>query len=168
MVVRLSQLLSPILAFTADEAWEFIPGHSKGDSVHASDWSPVSFALSPEEKTKWDLFFAWRNQILTELEKMRQEKTIGKALEAKVHLKLSPETISLNDRDLDALRELLNVSQLTVEKDASLAENTRSIQIVHAEGQKCERCWHWELTVGANTEHPTLCARCVDALKPLV
>ncbi|HEX4646284.1 MAG TPA: zinc finger domain-containing protein, partial [Verrucomicrobiae bacterium] len=64
------------------------------------------------------------------------------------------------------IRELLNVSQLEV-KYAKKEEipNLSQVVVSHADGQKCERCWHWETDVGSDPEHPTICARCVAAVK---
>ena len=62
----------------------------------------------------------------------------------------------------EALRELLNVSQLEVLPDSSPSVTAA---VSKAEGQKCERCWHWETDVGSTAEHPTLCGRCVNAVQ---
>jgi isoleucyl-tRNA synthetase len=64
-------------------------------------------------------------------------------------------------RNREALRELLNVSQLEINPGAEAA-----IAVTKADGQKCERCWHWETDVGSNPEHPTICGRCVQAVQP--
>jgi isoleucyl-tRNA synthetase len=71
----------------------------------------------------------------------------------------------------DELRELLNVSKLNLEREESdrpaddvYSEEIR-VTVEHADGHKCERCWHWETDVGAHPEHPTLCERCVEAVK---
>jgi isoleucyl-tRNA synthetase len=64
-------------------------------------------------------------------------------------------------RHRDALRELLNVSQLEVKTGA----NAPAVSVARADGQKCERCWHWETDVGSSPEHPTICGRCVEAVK---
>jgi isoleucyl-tRNA synthetase len=61
------------------------------------------------------------------------------------------------------LQEILNVSALTFSPAES--GNAVTFEIAHADGQKCERCWHWETDVGSHPEHPTLCARCVQAVK---
>jgi isoleucyl-tRNA synthetase len=63
--------------------------------------------------------------------------------------------------NLDALRELLNVSQVELADDGG---ETVFATVARAEGQKCERCWHWETDVGTNAAHPTLCSRCVAAV----
>src|SRR6185503_20927377 len=86
LVTALCQMLAPMIAFTADEVWEFIPGRSANDSVHASDWQPLSFTRSEEEKNLWRDLFSFREQVLPELEKARQAKTIGKSLEAQVKI----------------------------------------------------------------------------------
>ncbi|MCU0789331.1 MAG: class I tRNA ligase family protein [Verrucomicrobia bacterium] len=83
LVTGLCQMLSPVLAFTADEAWEFIPGKA-ASSVHLSEWEPAAFNLKPEEAVEWQHLFRLRERALPELEKARQSKHIGKALEARV------------------------------------------------------------------------------------
>src|SRR6185295_8066868 len=67
LVTGLCRMLSPILAFTADEAWEFVPG-KKTDSVHGLTWDPTDFALTKEEQAAWASMFALRDPALTELE----------------------------------------------------------------------------------------------------
>jgi len=112
------------------------------------------------EKNLWRDLFVVREQVLPELEKARQAKTIGKALEARLIL---PQKLAVwNDgpATTETLRELLNVSQLDFQK-------TEATQVHRAEGQKCERCWHWEKDVGSHTKHPTICARCVAAVEPV-
>jgi len=146
-------MLSPILVFTSDEAWELLPGRET-DSVHLGVWKPSGFTISEEEKGTWKELFALRELALAELEKARQSKLIGKALDAKV-------TITSRAKASPDLKELLNVSQLEVK--ASDAEP--AVQVAKAEGVKCARCWHWETDVGADPQHPTICARCAAAVK---
>ncbi len=161
LVTGLSRLLSPVLVFTTDEAWEFIPGKSK-ESVHLTDWSGLLISRPEGEEALWRQLFELRATVLPELEKARQAKTIGKALDAKVTLSgLHPALPGVRE-NTEPLRELLNVSQLEVKPEAS---PELSIVVAHAEGQKCERCWHWETDVGSNPEHPTICGRCVAAVK---
>ena len=104
--------------------------------------------------------FALREPALAELEKARQGKLIGKSLEAK--LKLTTREVSQFAAHQDSLRELLNVSRLELENNSDAA--TPSFALSKADGQKCERCWHWEMDIGQNAAHPTLCARCVEAV----
>ncbi|MSU20959.1 MAG: isoleucine--tRNA ligase [Pedosphaera sp.] len=163
MVIGLCQMLAPMLAFTTDEAWEFVPGQVV-DSVHLIHWPTPSFVRSGAEQQTWKNLFSIRELALPELEKARQAKVIGKALEAKIALS------GHSDADLmvtavahsDALRELLNVSQIEVRTFVSAEIQ---IHVAHADGKKCERCWHWETDIGSNPDHPTICNQCVAAVK---
>jgi len=157
LVTGLCQMLAPILSFTADEAWEFVPG-KKTNSVHESEFKQTAFTLDPDEIGKWHWLRLWRETLLPELEKARQAKTIGKALEAKIEIVIPQVQNQSSDKDL--LRELLNVSELKIK----VGEPTSHL-VSKADGQKCERCWHWETDVGSNPEHPTICGRCVEAVK---
>jgi isoleucyl-tRNA synthetase len=159
LVTGLCRMLAPILAFTADEAWEFVPGKSV-NSVHESELKPTNFALSETEEAIWKRLFEIRGIALPELEKARQSKLIGKSLDAKVWVHVEHEPMEISHQFLE-LKELLNISQMRVRSDAKGIE----IKIEKALGQKCERCWHWETDVGKNAEHPTICGRCVEAVK---
>jgi isoleucyl-tRNA synthetase len=161
LVTGLCQMLAPILAFTADEAWEFIPGKPTG-SVHESEFKPKPFARSDAESKLWKKLFEYRNDLLPRLEAKRQTKVIGKSLESKVRLWAEIgcfQEWATNREVLEAFRELCNVSQFEITKDKS------SEDVVRADGQKCERCWHWEMDIGQNAAHPTICGRCVEAVQ---
>ncbi|MGA4578300.1 isoleucine--tRNA ligase [Limisphaera sp. VF-2] len=163
LVQGLCRMLAPILAFTADEAWEQIPGRPPG-SVHEQIWQPSPLHRSPAEVEAWDALFQLRDRLLPELEKARQAKVIGKSLEARVILR-GRDPLYLNAKThLAAFRELLNVSQLEIETEG---DGVVPVQVVRASGEKCERCWHWETDVGTHPEHPTLCGRCVAAVEAL-
>ena len=164
LVSGLSRLLSPVLTFTADEAWEFIPGRGDLSSVHLATWQPSALVRSEAEKTAWTHLFEIRNRVLPELEKERQAKTIGKGLEARVLLTGSNPILESGKTHLEAMRELLNVSQLEIHVQPANGEPTVQVAVTKAQGQKCERCWHWEVDVGQNAAHPTLCGRCVQAV----
>jgi isoleucyl-tRNA synthetase len=161
LVGGLCRMLAPILVFTADEAWEFIPAKPVA-SVHLADWPTTGLVRPEPEQTAWQRLFELRNLALPELEKARQAKTIGKALDAKLSLAGASPLLADVKGQLDSLRELLNVSQLEIKPGEGSAV---SISVTKAEGQKCERCWHWETDVGSTPEHPTICARCVTAVK---
>ncbi len=163
LVTGLCQMLAPILAFTADEAWEFVPGKPTG-SVHESEFKPSNFEFSENEKTIWKNLFQLREKVLPELETARQNKLIGKSLDARANLTVTSEFAAVLNVHED-LRELLNVSELFIElwKSPSGVEKTYCV-VMHADGQKCERCWHWETDIGQNAEHPTICARCTKAV----
>jgi isoleucyl-tRNA synthetase len=163
LVTGLCQMLAPILTFTADEAWEFVPGKNV-NSIHESEFKPTNFAFSENENTNWKNFFALREHALPELETARKNKLIGKSLEAKAVLTISNEFANALKFRED-LRELLNVSELIIEISILPAEKQKTFCVVmRADGQKCERCWHWETDIGKNAKHPTICGRCVEAV----
>jgi isoleucyl-tRNA synthetase len=157
----LCRMLAPVLSFTADEAWEFLPG-TKADSVHLADWVPAAFKLREDEDALWKELLLLRDNVLPDLEKARQAKTIGKALEAKVTLGLPGSLLSQVRGSRDDLRELINVSQLDL---IEASGGATQVAVARAEGEKCERCWHWETDVGSDAAHPTICGRCVAAVK---
>jgi isoleucyl-tRNA synthetase len=185
LVTGLCQMLAPILAFTADEAWEFVPGKPTG-SVHESKFKPTNFTFSENEHKTWKSLLELRRVTLPELEKLRQSKAIGKSLEAKLELVGNSIALVEAPHNKENLRELLNVSQLHVQVEIpthlpnELSPDTRLdrlnlrlkseffgelvILVSKADGQKCERCWHWETDIGQNAEHPTICGRCVEAV----
>ncbi|MDQ6632996.1 MAG: class I tRNA ligase family protein, partial [Verrucomicrobiota bacterium] len=183
MVSGLCKMLAPILAFTADEAWEFVPGKPM-ESVHESKLGKNDFSVSQEELDLWPKLFKLRRSVLVSLEVARENKEIGKSLEAKAEIVGQTDEDHAAAKHLEMFRELVNVSQVKIEAkfpivdaDSELQKMPRggsgtmnvvltgSINISRADGQKCERCWHWETDVGSNPEHPTICARCVEAVK---
>ena len=188
LVSGLCQMLAPILAFTADEAWEFIPGKPTG-SVHEANWQPNPLKSRTGQPEAWSLLFEWRDRILPELEKLRKEKLIGKSLEAKIAIAFTGkseqfDSLAFVGGNIQFLKELLNVSRLSIwQSDSSPAPQETegifstdelndvhssregfAIKVLHADGQKCERCWHWETDIGQDAGHPTLCGRCTKAV----
>ena len=160
LVTGLCQMLAPILAFTADEAWEFVPGKPTG-SVHETVFKPTNFSTTESEQANWKSLFELRNSVLPELERSRQAKTIGKALEAEIVISVAPKTnAEIAEKFQDDFRELVNVSQVKFKRGDVLPVCT----VNKSDGQKCERCWRWEMDIGKNAEHPTICGRCVEAV----
>ncbi len=161
LVTGLCQMLAPILAFTADEAWEFVPGKPTS-SVHEANWQEKKFQLDDKGKFDWKNLFALRAQALPELEKARQSKVIGKSLDAVLFFPVSID-LRLEESDKLALRELCNVSEVVFD----IQPNTQlRAEPASKHGRtKCERCWHWEMDVGKNPEHPTICGRCIEAVR---
>jgi len=161
MLIGLCKMLGPVLAFTTDEAWEFVPGKTV-DSAHLLTWQPTEFTVGAAERQVWKNLFEIRGLALPALEKARQAKQIGKALEAKLVLARAESALANAQVHSESLRELLNVSQLELSPGT---EERLAVSITKAAGQKCERCWHWESDIGSNPEHPTICGRCVKAVQ---
>ncbi|MGD0350712.1 MAG: isoleucine--tRNA ligase [Verrucomicrobiota bacterium] len=164
LVQSLCKMLSPIIPFTAEEAWEFIPGKANA-SVLLETWDTTESAAAPDS---WDNLIPLRDLVLPKLEAARQSKIIGKALEAKLLIRgTGVEAMHAAVKYKEDFRELLNVSKLDVEiVDSRVDPHSFLTEVIvaHADGQKCERCWHWETDVGSNPEHPTICGRCVGAV----
>jgi isoleucyl-tRNA synthetase len=160
IVASLCKVLAPILSFTADEAWEFVPG-KKVESVHELTWQPMAFVRPETERAVWKTLFDLRDLALPVLERARQAKEIGKALEASLSFCGAAAVLEVAKPQTEALRELLNVSQLEIKPDG---QDDIRVSVSKALGQKCERCWHWETDVGSAPEHPTICGRCVKVV----
>jgi isoleucyl-tRNA synthetase len=183
LVTGLCQMLAPILAYTADEAWEFIPGKAT-ESVHESQLEKRIFVMTQTEEAVWKNLIAFREFALPKLEEARQQKLIGKSLDASITISGRGENAHFWKEQNDSLKELLNVSQLSSQADSitdpldipssEVDVRIRAIlkpyfkeaivEVSKADGQKCERCWHWETDIGQNVKHPTLCNRCVGAI----
>ena len=171
----LARMLAPILSFTAEEIWSYVP-KTQGDnaeSVFLND-SPDKVDIAADEAftAKWDMLAAVRSGAAKALEIKRAEKFIGASLEAKVVLHTADK--ALFDR-LSAVQEeladILIVSQVAVENDDAgdfkCEDETLaglSVTVLRAEGAKCERCWKYSDYVGSNAVYPTLCRRCAEQL----
>jgi isoleucyl-tRNA synthetase len=160
LATGLCRMLAPMLTFTADEAWEFIPG-MKDSSVHETNWSTLPGEFSDQERAIWKSLFDLRARALPELEKARQSKVIGKSLDAVLFFPAATE-VKLGETEKAELRELCNVSELVFDV---VSDSTLRAEPAAKHGRtKCERCWHWETDIGQNSEHPTICGRCVRAV----
>lgn len=174
-VRALLTMLAPITSFTADEAWEHLPKRAGDpDSVFLADlpqpdptWTDEALAAD------WKAVRDARSVALRRLEEARAAKTIGHSLDAAVTLRVAedaPGRAAL-ERHRDELATLLIVSQATLEvvPRASLPADAREVgvaaEVQRAVGDKCARCWVHSVAVGANEDHPSLCARCATVLR---
>ena len=122
----------------------------------------ADYALEESAMAKWDRIIAVRNAVNSALEAARNDKKIGKSLEAKVALTVTAEDAFLTEMDAGELADLLIVSQA----EASVGESL-SVSVAPAEGEKCQRCWKQLTAVGTVKEHPTLCPRCAAVVAKL-
>lgn len=159
-----ARLAAPIISFTAEEIWGFMP-HSANDDTqsvflnHMPEKSGIEF--SAEFVEKWNFIYSTREAVNKALEEARNAKTIGKSLEAGIVIHASAEDYEKYNALAEQLAEILIVSDVTVEK----SDSETSFEVVKADGDKCERCWCYSKYVGTNHEHPTLCQRCVTAVE---
>jgi isoleucyl-tRNA synthetase len=161
----LARLVAPILSFLADEVWQYLPADAKRDaSIHTALFpAPDDLAPAGQEAllSDWAQLLTIRETAMRSLEEARQQKQIGKALEAKLTLELPAEPLAIARRYESSLKELLNVSQVRL-LSASAGE-IRAITEA-ADGAKCTRCWNYRTDIGADPRWFTVCGRCAGAL----
>ncbi|MDY2969331.1 MAG: isoleucine--tRNA ligase [Butyricicoccus pullicaecorum] len=165
----LVRMIAPILCFTADEIWQAMP-HRDGDDaanivLNAMPKVNPAWAFAEEASSKWDKLIALRDDVNKALEEARKNKVIGKPLEAWVIVYADDETAALLETvPVDELAALCIVSKLRVIRgngEGMQGENLPvQIAIERASGDKCERCWMYVDSIGQDSKHPTLCARC--------
>jgi isoleucyl-tRNA synthetase len=182
LLTALTRLMAPVLTFTADEVWSYIPGRGKPESVH--------LVLFPEERGEWTnerLAADWerllevRGEVSRALESARQQGKIGKGIDAVVFIASAPEEQwrpLLEAKGEALLTTLFNVSGTRLGKPApagSVRYESQDIpglvlEVVPAQAlgwKKCERCWTWSARVGEHPAHPTLCERCTPVVTAL-
>ena len=161
------RLIAPILSFTSEEVYramyEGSPSGTPEPSVHLLLF-PKSKSVPDEDYllSEWEKLRTVREAVLKSLEEVRQKGTIGNSLEAKVIIGAAGETLDLLRRHEQDLRYIFIVSQVVVEEDHGAKEGVR-IQVLRADGQKCERCWNYSVEFGKDSARPSLCERCVEA-----
>ena len=174
----LAKMASPILAFTADEVWRSFPVEEGIASVHESFWGVKSKAGHYPAYQDWAIIRYFRDAVTPFLEKKRAAGLIGSSLDAKIYLKVEhPEAARVLRENWKELPRIFIVSQLEaleqsregVEEASAnipfLQETVKfSIAVEKADGLKCERCWNYSTSVGKESNHPTLCPKCISAL----
>jgi isoleucyl-tRNA synthetase len=180
VLTALARLLAPILTFTADEVWGYIPGRGKPESVHL-----VTF---PEERGEWinerlggewERLLEVRGEVSRALETARKQGLIGKGIDAVVFVTSAPEEQwrpLLAGKGEDLLATLFNVSAVRLAEPppdgAGIVYESQDIPglalaVTPAQAlgwKKCDRCWTWSAGVGADARHPALCERCLPVV----
>jgi len=180
MLTALARILAPILSFTTDEVWSYIPGRAKPESVH--------LVTLPEERGEWvnermaadwERLLKVRGEVSRALESARKQGLIGKGIDAVVYVTSAPEEQwrpLLAGKGEALLATLFNVSAVklagTAPAEGSVLYESQDIPglalaVVPAQRlgwKKCERCWTWSPEVGADPRHPTLCERCLPVV----
>ena len=162
----LVRLMAPILSFTSEEVWEYLP---KVDGREAS----VHLALFPRPEriypgdpaaliTQWQEIFAVRDRAMLVLEEARQSKRIGKGLEAELEISANGDLLALLSLHAGGLKEILNVSKVTVLEGVEL-----SVAALPASGSKCARCWNFMPEVSPYGAWDNVCTRCQRALRTM-
>ncbi|HEC2173893.1 TPA: isoleucine--tRNA ligase [Staphylococcus delphini] len=168
ILVNMTKLLAPIIPHTAEEVWSHIEQVDE-ESVHLTHM-PAKEDVDQPLLDKWNTFMALRDDVNRALEAARNEKVIGKSLEAKVKIGNSPsfDTLAFLEGFND-LHQLFIVSQVElVEEAQGEVYQHGTIEIAKADGEKCARCWNYSESLGSVGELDDLCPRCQEVVKTLV
>ncbi|MCI0390375.1 MAG: isoleucine--tRNA ligase [Acidobacteria bacterium] len=165
IVHRLARLAAPLLAFTADEVWENIPGASdEAASVHLTLFPVVEETWRDDELlARYERLFEIRSTVMKALEDARNARLIGAGIDAKVTITANSETRAFLESFGEALRFLFIVSQVELQEGGEL-----SVKVERADGEKCERCWNYTMDVGADPRYAGVCKRCVANLDEML
>jgi isoleucyl-tRNA synthetase len=162
----LVRLLAPILSFTADEVWEYLPKvEGREASVHLAHFPKPEevFSEDPEKLLEeWKQIFGLRDAAMLKLEEARKDKRIGKGLEAELEIRVTGNLLTISNKYSSSLKEILNVSKVTIVEDLS-----NTVIALPASGHKCARCWNFMPEVGNYGIWENVCTRCQDALKEM-
>jgi isoleucyl-tRNA synthetase len=179
----LVRLLAPIMTFTAEEVWDYLPKVAgRAESVHLALFpsageilgSTSHAAISNQEKPceaktadDWTTLRSVRDDLLKALEEARNNKLIGTGLEAQVAVAAPEPVYSVLSRHADQLRYLFIVSAVTLTQGSGNGTGSVHVEVKKADGAKCERCWNYSTHVGEDKAYPTVCERCSAVLKEL-
>ena len=184
-VQNLAKAIAPVLSHMAEDIWQSIPYDTGYQSVFQSGWVETGDEWKkPDLVEFWNTIRNLRDEVNKVMEEARQNKAIGSSLDAKVLLYIKDTqlknqlagfnpTDSLNPKSVDELRYFFLASQVELVDSMDAIEqaqyktqsDTVSIAIIKADGEKCERCWNYSLSVGSFTDDSTICDRCNAALK---
>lgn len=154
----LTRIMAPITSFLAEEVYGYLPG-PKADSVFLTDFPEVNAKWAGDSlQTDITELFAIRSEVTKKLEELRQTKAIGSGLDAKIVIRADAKRAEVLKRHCDLLTEFFIVSQVEFNVGAF------AVSAVHAEGEKCERCWYWSTEIGRDDKYPTVCPKCSKAL----
>ena len=174
----LVHLLAPIMSFTSEEVWDYLPkSAARGDSVHLALFPSAAEILgdagdsakSCDEKSgqDWTTLRSVRDEVLKALEEARNNKLIGTGLEAQVIVVAADPVYSVLARYAAELRYLFIVSAVTLTQASGNGTGSVHVEVKKADGAKCERCWNYSTHVGEDEKYPTVCERCSAVLKDL-
>ncbi len=171
LIHALTRWIAPILSFTAEEIWQFIPG-SNSESVFLQQWYQDLAQLPADTQMNdqyWQSVLQIRDEVNKVLESTRKDGTIGSALEADVTLFVDAELQTTLNKLGDELRFVLITSKAKVEpldhKDANAVATELAglnVLVQKSNAEKCARCWHRREDVNQNPDYPGICQRCVE------
>jgi isoleucyl-tRNA synthetase len=163
MADGLARLMAPILPFTADELWRYMPG-TRAASVHLEVFPRADHLANRELLERWSRLLAVRDEVNAALEEQRKKKVIGNSLSAKVRLTAQGAIGTLLEQYRRLLPMLFIASDVTLDVGPADAADAVRVAVERAPGVKCERCWRYVDAVTSEPDRAGICDRCVDAL----
>jgi len=166
----LTRWLAPIISYTADEIWQYLPGE-RSESVFLETWYQGLAELNDDVLNRefWQKVMTVRAAVGKELEKSRAKGDIGSSLNAELELYCNAEFVDDLKRLSDELRFIFITSNATVMAESDAPEDAIQteidgvkLRVIVSGHEKCVRCWHQRPDVGKHSEHPELCGRCVE------
>jgi isoleucyl-tRNA synthetase len=171
ILTGLTKLIAPVLSFTAEEIWDYMPAFTgKEESVHLSGMPLIDAGMKDETLAgKWEKIIALKQEISKTMEQARRDKVIGHPLDAVVKITADGETLAFIESVKDFLKDVFIVSEVEVVKDDGPFIESESfkqlgIAVFKSTGVKCPRCWNYSKDIGADNNHPEVCARCASQL----
>jgi isoleucyl-tRNA synthetase len=172
LVDAIARLMAPILPFTSDEIWHYMPSKSgENASIHMAPLPEVNPAFKDDALAeRWEYLLKIRAEATRALEEARAQKLIGHPLDASVIISAKADAYDALHPYADELRSLLIVSKTALVRDDTVGGESDGgtegirLRVEPAPGHKCERCWVHDTSVGADSEQPTICQRCQEAL----
>ena len=171
VIEALTRWLAPIISYTADEIWQFIPGE-RNESVFLETWYEGLVKLddnSAMNRDFWQKIMSVRAAVSKELEKSRAKGDIGSSLNAEIELYCNPELFDTLIQLSGELHFIFITSNASVIADQFAPDDAIQtelegvkLKVIVSEYKKCVRCWHQRYDVGEHAEHPELCGRCEE------
>ncbi|MEO0373771.1 MAG: class I tRNA ligase family protein, partial [Cyanobacteria bacterium P01_A01_bin.17] len=185
---NLARAIAPVLSHMAEDIWQALPYEKSHTSIFAAGWVQLEDNWQQADlAATWTQIRQVRQDVNKVLEEARSAKTIGSSLEAKVQLHVADHNLQQTLADLnpasdqetngiDELRYLFLASQVELLDSNDFAKtaqyssksDTLTVGVTPAQGHKCDRCWNYSEHVGASSQHPLLCERCVDVIESLI
>jgi isoleucyl-tRNA synthetase len=167
----LTRWLAPIISYTADEIWHYMPGE-RSESVFLETWYQGLVKLDTDSaltREFWQQVMTVRTAVSKELEKSRAKGDIGSSLNAEIELYCNPVFFDVLNQLADELHFVFITSNALVIAEQFCPEDAIAteieglkLKVIVSEHKKCVRCWHQRYDVGEYAEHPELCGRCVE------
>ena len=185
-IENIAKAIAPVLCHMAEDIWQALPYDTGYKSVFESGWVEIKdewkfVGANSNLPAHWETIRNLRDEVNKVMEQARTVKAIGSSLDAKVLLQVNDAELkdklaaynsadALSEKNVDELRYFFLASQVELVDSLPDAEyksesEIANIAVVKADGEKCERCWNYSLSVGSFTEDPTICDRCNAALK---